>query len=467
MGRHYRAEDPAPGQPDPLRKARQAIGGARTGGSPEDWFRDTTTPPASYRSTPGYAPAPNDVVSTSPAMHPVAPAPDADESAAELTTRIEPVPADGDGRGQDAAAAARPPRPRPRPERPRHHDAGHPVTSGAAATYGSAETSGSAVTSGSAETSGSAAAPPAAAAGRPGNAAASVPEAANASGAARSAGATPPPDAAPGATRSGTGSSGTAGDRDAVTSTGGRRRVTASGRHSAVSATGERSAVSATGERSAVSATGGRRAVTSTGRHGTVTSTGSHRAVDKKPKRRIAAWPVACGVLVVLIVVGIFGWNWADGVLSNRAEAQAAACQEGRSTLRVATAPAVAEPVQEAAKAWNDDDTVVHGHCITVKVQPGTPSEVFTDLTGDRTRGTPAAWITGDTAWSDRLASKQPDRIGASPEKLTSGPDGTFTYVSLAGNGVDTVQQRAAQSFRAHLTSPEQQKRFAKAGFTG
>ncbi|MBB3051067.1 hypothetical protein FHS23_002090 [Prauserella isguenensis] len=428
MGRHYRADDPAPGQPDPLRKARQAIGGANTGGgTPDDWFRDTTTPPAAYRSTPGYAPAPDDVLSTSPAMHPVAPRRTADESATELTTRLDPVPPAGptsahDSAGHDTSPATpdrstateRPPHPRPRPDgRPRFHGAGH-----AAGEHPPAAARHDAAPSDRAHDTGTddhdAHAAQAAASSR---------------------------DTTPGRT--------TDTDRDPVTSTGGRRRVTSTGRHSTVSATG------------------GHRAVTSTGRHGTVTSTGSHRAVDKKPKRRVAAWPVACGVLVVLVVAGFFGWNWADGVLSNRAEAQAAACQEGRSTLRVATDPAVAEPVQQAAKAWNDDDTVVHGHCITVKVQPGTSQVVYGDLTGNRTRGTPGAWIMADTKWADRLGSEQPDRIGASPEKIASGPDGTFTYVSLAGDGVDTVQQRAAQSFRSHLTSPQQQKRFEQAGFTG
>lgn len=447
MGRHYRADDPAPGHPDPLGKARQAIGGANAGGgSPDDWFRDTTTPPAAYRSTPGYAPAPDDVLSTSPAMHPVAPRRTADESATELTTRLDPVPpaaapsphagADHAGAGHTtnppapdhAAAAERPPRPRQRPDgRPPVHDAGH-----ATGEHPPAADRHDAATTGP----------------TPG------PVAATRGPADRTPDSGTDDRAAPGAPAAAssrdTASGGTTdADRDAVTSTGGRRRVTATGRHSTVSATG------------------GHRAVTSTGRHGTVTSTGSHRAVDKKPKRKVAAWPVACGVLVVLVVAGFFGWNWADGVLSNRAEAQAAACQEGRSTLRVAADPAVAEPVRQAAKTWNNDDTVVHGHCITVKVQPGTSQVVYDDLTGNRARGTPGAWIMADTKWSDRLASEQPDRIGASPEKIASGPDGTFTYVSLAGDGVDTVQQRAAQSFRSYLTSPKQEKHFTQAGFTG
>lgn len=423
MGRHYRADDPALGQPDPLRDARQASGAAGTGNSPDDWFRDTTTPPAAYRSTPGYSPAPDDVLSTSPAMHPVARDRTHDENAAELTTRLDPVApagASGSGHAADAAAptgpeaprprpgAGRRPEPRPHPERRRFHAAGGPPAENP----------------------------------RDGNAheRGDVHERSAGARTESSAAANPPTSDASGVTDNG---------RDALTSTGGRRRVSSTGRHSAVSATG------------------GHRAVTSTGGHGTVTGTGSHRAVSTTPKRKIAAWPVVCGVLVVLIVAGIFGWNWVDGVLSNRAEAQAAACQEGKSTLRVATAPAVAEPVRQAAKAWNNNDTVVHGHCVNVNVQPGTSEVVFKDLTGNRARGTPAAWIMSDTTWADRLASKQPDRIGASPEKVTSGPDGTFTYVSLAGDGVDTVQQRAAQSFLAHLTSSTQQKRFAQAGFTG
>lgn len=426
MGRHYRAEDPAPGQPDPLLKARRAIGGADTSGSPDDWFRDTTTPPAAYRSTPGYAPAPDDVLSTSPAMHPVAPRHNGDEDAAELTTRLDPVPpAARTTRSAPPATPAnsatpdRPPRAPRRPgPRPHGHGTGRTTDENPPAGAAHGRTP---------------------ATDEPGSTSTADDDAVASSGQG------PTQNVASSSGHASSGRSGT--DHDRSTNTGGRRRSTSTGRHSTVSGTG------------------GHRAVTSTGRHGTVTSTGSHRAVDKKSKRRIAAWPVACGVLAVLIVAGIFGWNWADGVLSNRAEAQAAACQEGRSTLRVATAPAVAEPVRQAAKAWNDDETVVHGHCITVKVEPGASSEVYDDLTAGQSGGTPGAWIMGDAKWPDRLASDQPDRIGASPEKIASGPDGTFTYVSLAGDGVDTVQQRAAQSFLAHLTSPAEQKRFAKAGF--
>ncbi|OLT43236.1 hypothetical protein BJF85_03475 [Saccharomonospora sp. CUA-673] len=214
-----------------------------------------------------------------------------------------------------------------------------------------------------------------------------------------------------------------------------------------------------------MTASGSHRAVTSTGSRRAVTSTGSHRAIDTGVKRRrVAAWPIACGILVLLIVGGIFAWNWADDEMAHRAQAQAAACQEGTATLRVATAPGAADAVEQAARSWNADRTVVHGHCIDVTVQPGTPEVVYEDLTGNRSRGTPSAWIVDDTQWSDKLRSEQPERVGATPETLSETSDATFTYVSLAGDGVDSIQQRAAQSFRAYLGEPAQQDALTSRG---
>ncbi|MFD2395885.1 hypothetical protein ACFSVJ_01850 [Prauserella oleivorans] len=206
-------------------------------------------------------------------------------------------------------------------------------------------------------------------------------------------------------------------------------------------------------------------ALSSTGSQDALTATGSHRAVGRKPKRRVAAWPIACLVLVGLLVAGWFGWNWADGVVASRAEAQAAACDEGEATLRVAVAPAAMTPVRQAAKTWNDAKTVVHGHCITVDLRSAPSERVLTSLTGAGATGdVPAAWIAEDPSWIDRLRSQQADRIGSTPETLAQGPKGTFTYVSLTGDGVDGVQERAAQSFRSYLLEPAQRRHFTAAG---
>src|SRR4051812_4958853 len=83
-------------------------------------------------------------------------------------------------------------------------------------------------------------------------------------------------------------------------------------------------------------------------------ATGSHRIVAKKaPRRRIAKWPIACVVLVALIALGVFGWNWADGVLNNRAEAQATGCADGNTTIRIIVTPSVQKPLEQSAARWN------------------------------------------------------------------------------------------------------------------
>ncbi|PRX45133.1 hypothetical protein B0I33_110232 [Prauserella shujinwangii] len=201
-----------------------------------------------------------------------------------------------------------------------------------------------------------------------------------------------------------------------------------------------------------------------------VTSTGTHRAVGKAAgRRRVAAWPIACLVLVGLLVAGWFGWNWADGVLQSRAEALAAGCQEGDARISVVVDPAAEQPVTTAAQRWNAARTVVHGHCITVAVHTAASDQVLDVLLGDADPGpiggTPSAWLpaTGDAA--ERLRAERPELVGSLPESVT-GTDGEYPYLALAGAGVDDVQERAAQSFGAYLTRPAQQAAFTDAGLS-
>src|SRR3954469_1788696 len=74
-------------------------------------------------------------------------------------------------------------------------------------------------------------------------------------------------------------------------------------------------------------------------------TTGYHRAVGKKPKRRVATWPIVSGIFVILVVVGLFGWGWANKVPNSRAEAQATGCAEGDYTMKVLVAPKIEQPV--------------------------------------------------------------------------------------------------------------------------
>ncbi|SEO78371.1 substrate-binding domain-containing protein [Amycolatopsis saalfeldensis] len=198
-------------------------------------------------------------------------------------------------------------------------------------------------------------------------------------------------------------------------------------------------------------------------------TTGSHRIVAKKaPRRRIAGWPIAVAGLVVLIVLGVFGWNWADSVLNNRAEAQAASCTGGRSQIRIVVAPQITTPVQAAAARWNSDLTVVHGSCVQVTVETKDSADVLSALTGraslDSIGGLPDGWIPESSSWSGQLSSAKPDMIGSPPMTIGSFPPADYPFVGLAGASIDDTQQRGTQSFRAFLKEPAQRADFAAAG---
>lgn len=199
-------------------------------------------------------------------------------------------------------------------------------------------------------------------------------------------------------------------------------------------------------------------------------ATGSHRIVAKKaPRRRIAMWPIACVVLVGLVALGIFGWNWADGVLNNRAEAQASGCSDGNSAIRVMVTPSVQKPLDQAATKWNQANTVVQGHCIQVTVEAAPSSQVLDALVG-RTNiaaigGQPTAWLPESSYWVSELTTAKPEMIGAAPQSVASARSADYPFVGLASTSPDDdIQQRASQAFREYLKQPAQQAFFAGAG---
>lgn len=203
------------------------------------------------------------------------------------------------------------------------------------------------------------------------------------------------------------------------------------------------------------------------------TSTGSHRAVGKVAgRRRIAAWPIVLGVFILLIVAGLLGWGWANSVLNSRAEAQANACTDGDSTMRVLVTPSIQRAVTEAATKWNEAKTVVHSHCVHIDVQAAPSARVFDALSGktalDSIGGLPAAWVPENSYWISQLQTTKPGMIGSPAESIASASSFDYPFVGLAGATVDEVQARAAQVFRDFLKEPAQQSAFAQpSGATG
>ncbi|HVW40191.1 MAG TPA: hypothetical protein VHC18_02460 [Amycolatopsis sp.] len=199
------------------------------------------------------------------------------------------------------------------------------------------------------------------------------------------------------------------------------------------------------------------------------TATGTHRAMGKVAgRRRIAKWPIVAGGFVVLLVVGLLGWGWANNVLNSRAEAQANGCADGDATMKVLVTPTVEKPVEAAAARWNQARTVVHAHCIHVDVTPMASDHALGALTGnvDSIGGMPAAWIAENSPWIGQLQTTKPAVIAAPAESVASAPSADYQFVGLTGTTLDEVQARAAQVFRDYLREPAQRADFAAAGLT-
>ena len=198
-------------------------------------------------------------------------------------------------------------------------------------------------------------------------------------------------------------------------------------------------------------------------------ATGSHRIVGKKaPRRRVAGWPIACLVLAVLIGLGIFGWNWADSELNNRAEAQAASCSGGTTQMRVIVTPSAQQPVTQAATRWNQASTVVHGQCVQITVDAMPSAKVLDALVGktaiETINGMPAAWMPESSYWVSELTTAQPGLIGSPAQSVANARSADYPYIGLDGPNIGDTLLRAAQTFREYLQQPTQQADFAAAG---
>ncbi|ALG11032.1 substrate-binding domain-containing protein [Kibdelosporangium phytohabitans] len=152
---------------------------------------------------------------------------------------------------------------------------------------------------------------------------------------------------------------------------------------------------------------------------------GRHRALDNV-RRGVAKWPLAVLGVVVLLALAWLGWTWIERELEERAAAQSKSCPEGDSVLRIAVTPSAAGAVDEAAKRWNTQKTVVNDHCVRVEVSAREPSQVFTGLSGEwndqAMGGKPHAWLPESTYWVNRLSAANSVLVGSAPESVATSP---------------------------------------------
>ncbi|MPY98245.1 MAG: hypothetical protein GEU97_09640 [Actinophytocola sp.] len=182
---------------------------------------------------------------------------------------------------------------------------------------------------------------------------------------------------------------------------------------------------------------------------GQPSETGYHRAVSTR--RGIAKWPIAVAAVLALLALGGLGAVWANKALNAQAEAEANSCTEGTSTLRVTTTPTIEDDVAAAAKNWNDKKPPVYSHCVTITVTAAASDKVLPTLREADAKTVPAAWITPSAEWAEKLAKTNPERVSSTAKPLKNASGTYYTYVVVGGEGVDEIQQRAAQQFRDYV----------------
>ncbi|MFB9903946.1 VWA domain-containing protein [Allokutzneria oryzae] len=153
---------------------------------------------------------------------------------------------------------------------------------------------------------------------------------------------------------------------------------------------------------------------------------GRHRAELLTTRRGVALWPIMVVAVVAVVGLGWFAWDYVSGVVDRRASAGSEGCSEGDATLRVAVAPSVAEPVQQAATAWAAQRPVVLNHCVQVEVQAMDSATTLQNLSQGWDQGklgpAPSAWLPESTLWVNQLKAANAALIGSNPESVATSP---------------------------------------------
>jgi Ca-activated chloride channel family protein len=152
---------------------------------------------------------------------------------------------------------------------------------------------------------------------------------------------------------------------------------------------------------------------------------GRHRALARV-RRGVARWPIAIIGVIVLLLLGWLGLTWANGAADRRTAAQSHSCPEGASVLRIAVAPSAAVAVQDSAKRWNEQNTVVYDHCVRVDVAPLDTKAVFTGMTSGWNEADlgprPQAWLPESSFWVNRLSAADNTLVASAPESVATSP---------------------------------------------
>ena len=167
-----------------------------------------------------------------------------------------------------------------------------------------------------------------------------------------------------------------------------------------------------------------------------------HRAPgEAASKRRVASWPIAVLVFVLLVAVGWVGWRWLGNEASRRDAAAAGSCPGGTTTIQVATDPTVADTIGAETVRYMQTKPVVDDTCVVIKVTSiNSAAAEYALLHGwDSTKlgPKPQAWIPDSSLWVNQVLSTQPTLAADTTQSIATSPV-VLAMPADAGRAVQT-----------------------------
>lgn len=174
-----------------------------------------------------------------------------------------------------------------------------------------------------------------------------------------------------------------------------------------------------------------------------------HRAPGESAgKRRVASWPIAVLMIVVLVVVAWVGWSWLGDVASKRAAAAANQCHAGLTTIQVATDPTIANIIGQETVRYESTNPQVDSACVKIKVTSINSAAALNAFQHGwdtaKLGPQPQAWIPDSSIWTNQLLAAQPGIAGDTARSIATSPV-VLAMPADAAKAIQTTSVRWSQ----------------------
>jgi hypothetical protein len=150
---------------------------------------------------------------------------------------------------------------------------------------------------------------------------------------------------------------------------------------------------------------------------------GGHRS--ETGQRGVSIGVVTALVAVIAVVSAVIGWRFFGDTLSQRSDAAAERCVNGKVTVPVIADPSITGQMQEFADRFNKSAKPVGDRCVSVQVKPADSDAVVSGFIGNWPAALgerPALWVPGSSVSAARLQSVAGKQTVSDSRSLVTSP---------------------------------------------